>query len=238
MAIEREKILDAALALINEVGLDQFTTRKLAERLGVQQPALYWHFKNKSALLDELNDLILARFHKHRFPDHGETWDKFTVNHARSFRTALLAVRNGARINAGTRPSTRQVAEAERQLELYVGAGLSPAQALTVAIGVARYVVGFVIEEQDERDRVDDGSDWNGGDPMAEVTAFPVLAEALKPLLGEGTINTESVFERGLAYMVAGIRASLPADRQPVRKAAKRRAAPKATARSRPRSRA
>jgi len=30
MAIEREKILDAALALINEVGLDQFTTRKLA----------------------------------------------------------------------------------------------------------------------------------------------------------------------------------------------------------------
>src|SRR3569623_1008486 len=197
MAIEREKILDAALALINEVGRDQFTTRKLAERLGVQQPALYRHFKNKSALLDELNDLILARYHKHRFPADGETWDEFTVNHARSFRKALLAVRNGARINAGTRPSTRQFAEAERQLELYVGAGLSPAQALTVAIGVARYVVGFVIEEQDERDRVDDGSDWNGGDPLAEVAAFPLLAEALQPLLGEGTINTARVFARG-----------------------------------------
>ena len=210
MAIEREKILEAALALINEVGLDQFTTRKLAERLGVQQPALYWHFKNKSALLDELNDLILARYHKHRFPAAGEGWAEFTVSHARSFRTALLSVRNGARINAGTRPSTRQFAEAERQLELYVAAGFTPEHALTISIGVARYVVGFVIEEQDERDRVDDGSDWNGGDPMAEVAPFPVLAEALKPLLGEGTINTESVFERGLAYMVAGIRASLP----------------------------
>ena len=181
MAIEREKLLDAALALINEVGLDKFTTRKLAERLGVQQPALYWHFKNKSALLDELNDLILARFHKHRFPAEGESWDAFTVAHARSFRTALLSVRNGARINAGTRPSTRQFAEAEQQLELYVAAGFTPAEALTIAIGVARYVVGFVIEEQDERDRVDDGADWNGGDPMAEVSAFPVLSEALKP---------------------------------------------------------
>ena len=49
MAIEREKILDAALMLINEVGLDKFTTRRLAERLGVQQPALYWHFRSKSA---------------------------------------------------------------------------------------------------------------------------------------------------------------------------------------------
>src|SRR3569623_258723 len=235
MAIEREKILDAALALINEVGLDQYTTRKLAERLGVQQPALYWHFKNKSALLDELNDLILARFHRHRFPAEGESWDAFTVAHARSFRTALLSVRNGARINAGTRPSTRQFAEAEQQLELYVEAGFTPAEAQPIANGVARYVVGFVIEEQEERDRVDDGADWNGGDPLAEGAPFPVLSEALKPLLGEGKINTESVFERGLAYMVAGIRASLPAGKQPVRKAAELRAAPKAAARSRPR---
>jgi TetR/AcrR family tetracycline transcriptional repressor len=218
MAIERDKILDAALALINEVGLDQFTTRRLAERLGVQQPALYWHFKNKSALLDELNDLILARFHKHRFPGQGERWDAFTMAHARSFRNALLSVRNGARINAGTRPSARQFAEAERQLELYVAAGFTPEQALTIAIGVARYVVGFVIEEQDERDRPDEGSDWNGGDPMAEVAAFPVLSAALTPLLEAGVINTESVFERGLAYMLAGIRASLPGEKKPARK--------------------
>jgi len=232
MAIEREKILDAALALINEVGLDQFTTRKLAERLGVQQPALYWHFKNKSALLDELNDLILARFHKHRFPGRGERWDEFTFAHARSFRNALLSVRNGARINAGTRPSARQFAEAERQLELYVDAGFTPEQALTIAIVVARYVVGFVIEEQDERDRVDDGSDWNGGDPMDEVAAFPVLSAALKPLLEAGTINTESVFERGLGYLIAGSRASLPDARKPVGKPGgsakpRKRAAPK-----------
>ena len=30
-------------------------------RLGVQQPALYWHFRNKRALLDALASLSIAR---------------------------------------------------------------------------------------------------------------------------------------------------------------------------------
>src|SRR3954470_12840581 len=104
MAIDRGRIVEEALLLLNEVGIDKLTTRKLAERLGVQQPALYWHFKNKSALLDAVNGEMLARFHKHRLPSPGESWDEFTFSNARSFRVALLSVRDGARINAGTHP--------------------------------------------------------------------------------------------------------------------------------------
>lgn len=219
MALEREEILEAALALLNEVGLDQFSTRRLAERLGVQQPALYWHFRSKSALLDALNGEMLARFHDNRLPAAGESWDDFTIANARSFRRALLAVRNGARLNAGTRPTAREFADAERQLEVYVAAGFTPEQALNIAISVTRYVVGFVLEEQDERERADDGeSEWGDGDPMAEVAPFPVLSAALKPLLATGTINTEAVFEGGLGYMVAGMRLSLPEPRRPAAK--------------------
>ena len=210
MAIERGKILDAALALLNEVGLDQFSTRRLAERLGVQQPALYWHFKSKSALLDALNGVMLTRFHKDRLPSPGQLWDEFTLANARSFRRTLLAVRDGARLNAGTHPATREFADAERQLQLYVEAGFTPSEAFNIAIGTTRYVVGFVLEEQGERDRDDtDEPEWGGEDPMGEVTPFPILAEALKPLLQVGTINTEAVFEAGLGYMLAGMRAAL-----------------------------
>lgn len=211
MPIEREKLLDEALALLNEVGLDHFSTRRLAERLGVQQPALYWHFRNKSALLDALNGLMLARFHDSRLPSPGEQWDEFTFANARSFRRALLAVRDGARLNAGTHPATREFADAERQLRLYVDAGFTAQQAFNIAIGVTRYVVGFVLEEQGERDREDDESEWGGADPMAEIAPFPLLAKALQPLISGGTINTEAVFEAGLGYMVAGMRESLGA---------------------------
>ena len=68
--------------------------------------------------------------------------------------------------------------------------------------------MGFVLEEQDERDRAEDDVP-EVGDPMAEVAQFPLLSIALKPLLAGGTINTEEVFEAGLQYMVTGIRASL-----------------------------
>jgi len=146
----------------------------------------------------------------------------------------MQAVRNGARLNAGTRPSTTQFADAEAQLELYVAAGFTPGEALNISIGIARYVVGFVLEEQDERDRTEDESGWGGGDPMTEVAPFPILSAALKPLLRTGTINTDGIFEGALAYMVEGIRASLPRGRrrrpapgvQDVRRAKRSRPAP------------
>ncbi|MEP7240731.1 MAG: TetR/AcrR family transcriptional regulator C-terminal domain-containing protein [Devosia sp.] len=212
MAIEKEKIIAAAMELLNEAGLDQFSTRRLAERLGVQQPALYWHFRSKADLLDALNSEMLTRFHVHRLPRPGEPWDEFTFALARSFRRALLSVRDGARINAGTRPSIREFADAERQLRHYVDAGFSAEDALHISISITRYVVGYVLEEQDERERNDDDSEnaWSDGDPMDQLVPFPLLSEAIKPLLVEGgTINTESVFEGGLAFMVSGMRASL-----------------------------
>jgi len=50
--LERDLVVNTALKLLDEVGLDGLTLRKLAAELGVQAPALYWHFKNKQALLD------------------------------------------------------------------------------------------------------------------------------------------------------------------------------------------
>jgi TetR/AcrR family tetracycline transcriptional repressor len=64
MKVDRQGIFGHALELLNEVGIDALSTRAIAQRLGVQQPALYWHFKNKRALLDAMNGEILARAHE------------------------------------------------------------------------------------------------------------------------------------------------------------------------------
>ncbi|PWV37326.1 TetR family transcriptional regulator, partial [Achromobacter xylosoxidans] len=100
--LQRDAVIASALELLNEVGVDGLTTRRLAERLGVQQPALYWHFKNKQALLDALAD-AMARNHVHSMPPPSAPWKDFLYANARSFRQALLAYRDGARIHAGTR---------------------------------------------------------------------------------------------------------------------------------------
>src|SRR5690625_6711762 len=59
MALKKEKIIQEALQLLNESGLEGVTLRKLASRLNVQAPALYWHFKNKKTLVNEMAEAIL-----------------------------------------------------------------------------------------------------------------------------------------------------------------------------------
>jgi TetR/AcrR family transcriptional regulator, tetracycline repressor protein len=148
MKVDRRRILETALELLNEVGVDALSTRLIAERLGVRQPALYWHFKNKRALLDAMNGEILARAHEARVPRSGETWQDFLRRNGRSFRAALLAYRDGARVHAGTEAAPDDLDHVEAQALVMVRAGFSPAQAMQLFIAVSRYVVGCVLEEQ------------------------------------------------------------------------------------------
>ncbi len=46
----REEILDKTLELINEVGFDNFTMRKLAGKLGLTATTIYQYYKNKEEL--------------------------------------------------------------------------------------------------------------------------------------------------------------------------------------------
>jgi len=55
-----DQLVEAAIALLDEEGLDGLTTRALAARLGVQSPALYWYIRDKGELLDLVADAICA----------------------------------------------------------------------------------------------------------------------------------------------------------------------------------
>jgi TetR/AcrR family tetracycline transcriptional repressor len=58
--LNREKILDAALALASKEGLDGLSMRKLAKTLGVEAMALYNHVANKTDILNGIADRVYA----------------------------------------------------------------------------------------------------------------------------------------------------------------------------------
>ena len=58
--LTRERIVEAALALIEDEGLAHFSTRKLGERLGVEAMSIYHHFPSKQHLLDALVDHAIS----------------------------------------------------------------------------------------------------------------------------------------------------------------------------------
>jgi AcrR family transcriptional regulator len=61
--LSREKIEVTALTLIEEVGLEAFSTRKLGQSLGCEAMSIYHHFPSKAHLLDALVDRVIAHMH-------------------------------------------------------------------------------------------------------------------------------------------------------------------------------
>lgn len=63
----QKEILDAAIRIIREHGFSAVTVRRVADEVGVSEPALYRHFPNKLAilecLLDDFQEAVLERFH-------------------------------------------------------------------------------------------------------------------------------------------------------------------------------
>src|SRR5580700_1050691 len=102
MALDRERVVRTALRLLDKVGLDGLTLRKLASELHVQAPALYWHFKNKQELLDEMATRVLADSVREMLPGEDGDWPAWGVYFGNGVRRMLLRYRDGAKMISGT----------------------------------------------------------------------------------------------------------------------------------------
>jgi AcrR family transcriptional regulator len=60
-ALSRERIVDAAIELLDDEGEHGLTFRALATRLATGPGAIYWHIKNKDELLVAASDVVVAR---------------------------------------------------------------------------------------------------------------------------------------------------------------------------------
>ena len=76
MADRKQEILDAALELADDKGLEAVSMRALAERTGVTPMALYPHVGSKTALLDGMLGRVIGRMvaDAGSLPDAGDDW--------------------------------------------------------------------------------------------------------------------------------------------------------------------
>ncbi|NLA34694.1 MAG: TetR family transcriptional regulator [Actinobacteria bacterium] len=59
-SLSRERIVDEAIALLDEEGEGALSMRRLAQRLGVSTMSTYHHVKDKEALLDLVTSRVMA----------------------------------------------------------------------------------------------------------------------------------------------------------------------------------
>nr|ALD84368.1 TetR [synthetic construct] len=198
--LDKSKVINSALALGNEVGIEGVTTRKLAQKLGVEQPTLYWHVKNKRALLDALAVEILARHHDYSLPAAGESWQSFLRNNAMSFRRALLRYRDGAKVHLGTRPDEKQYDTVETQLRFMTENGFSLENALYALSAVGHFTLGCVLEDQ-EHTAAKEERETPTTDSMP-----PLLRQAIELFDHQGA---EPAFLFGLELIICGLEKQL-----------------------------
>lgn len=145
-ALDRDRIAEHALAVIDRSGLAAFSVRKLGTALGCEAMAIYWHFRNKEAVLDAVVDRLMV-------PVAAE------LDEDRDFVATLRRIAHAYRAIATEHPhafsllATRRFAsEASYQfLDTLFGlartAGVSDRDAARCYRAVSSYVNGFALNQ-------------------------------------------------------------------------------------------
>lgn len=192
--LSRETIVQAALGLLEEVGYHGLTTRRLAGKLGVKQPALYWHFPNKRELDDAMAAAMLSPGEWPGPATPGLRPEDWLAARAHAFRRSLLAHRDGAIIHAGTFPGPDLLSGLDSLVAALVDHGLTPEDGLRTLLAIGRYTVGWVLEEQA-------GAQRAGQRTMQPDAASPTLLRAQAVVQH---LDPTANFDFGLRALIAG----------------------------------
>ncbi len=164
MRYRRADVVERAIGVLDERGLDDLTMRRLAADLGVQPGALYHHFTNKDALLAAVADALLDRG---RRAMEIVTWEAELRLVCVELRDAMLAARDGAALVARVHALGLGAAEPQQRMAgALARAGADDHLARIGARTLLHFVFGHVVEEQVRRD-ADLGADLGadvGGD--------------------------------------------------------------------------
>jgi AcrR family transcriptional regulator len=205
MALDREKVIRAALRLLDKVGLEGLTLRRLARELHVQAPALYWHFKNKQELLDEMATSVLVDAVGSILPGEHGNWREWAMYFGKEMRRMLSRHRDGAKMFSGTYLTDHSVFESmEVSLRRFVEAGFSAQEAFCAFKTIYCYTVGFTIEEQAVCPRPgkrDPRYDLTKRAERIDPKRFPLALAA-----GAEMYDFDQRFERGLEVIIRGLR--------------------------------
>jgi AcrR family transcriptional regulator len=144
--LTRERVVAAALALIDREGLDALSMRRLGLELGAAAPTLYWHVASKDQLLDLIVDEILGDARNDMQPT-GD-WRDLLAEAARALRRVLLRHRNAAPLIGERLTMGPKALDAlEWLLGTLIEAGFDPVTAVFVYNAVVNLAAGWAVFE-------------------------------------------------------------------------------------------
>ncbi|MBS2549347.1 TetR/AcrR family transcriptional regulator C-terminal domain-containing protein [Catenulispora sp. NL8] len=215
-----DQIVQAAIAHLDEEGLDGLTMRALGKRLDVAATAVYWHIKTKDELVRLAADAAWAEV---ELPDPARVgWRAAAVrtatsSHAMFTRHPWMGQAFGGYLLYGPGKSRHD----DHLLAVYEAAGFAPADADRAAAAVFTYVLGNALAPAAmvalNRRLAIGGEDAARAfaeaqeNSVAIARTFPRLRERIDSPAASYAGTPEDSFELGLTGMLDGFQARLAA---------------------------
>ncbi len=205
--LTRERIISAALRVMDTDGLEAVSMRRIAREVGVEAMSLYHHVRDKEDVLDGICEAVMREF---EYPDSaGDITERLRTG-ARSYRRMLQAHPDVMRLFAERHGPARSSPESFRPMEfalqLFREAGLSDRDCVQAFHAFGGYMQGFVMMEGgtiESPEHVKHKEDLAASLPVEE---FPVLA-AVSHYFAE--CDGDEQFEFGLDLMIRGLQAKV-----------------------------
>lgn len=198
------RIVDTALKLVDEVGVQALTLRMLADALGSGTATLYRHFAGKDELLAYVVDRILGEVRVSPESLDGLSWREAVEVGAQAFYDTLRRHPNALPLLVAQVPvGPNGLANRERILRLFHGFGFPVALAARAFTAIGHYVVGFAIQQHgpgspgpgDESDLLDH---YRALDP----NTYPATTAAADDLTN---VPLQEEFRFGLGLLLDGL---------------------------------
>ncbi|RTE04362.1 TetR family transcriptional regulator [Paenibacillus whitsoniae] len=210
--ISEDKIFEASWALLGEDGIEKFSMRRLAERLGIQAPSLYWYFKSKQQLYQRLANqtarIILEEFHA-----EGD-WKAQLSGLAVTTRDVLRRYPCSTQLMMLTLPHEPDLIRFTNRLLLCVeSTSLAQAQKLQSVLTLVNFVFYFVLDDYQHQRNFAAIVEERGTEPSGEMNRLlGAMNEAdaglFQRMFKDGLfelMGSDGSFEFGLKLILLGI---------------------------------
>lgn len=213
--LSRQRVVAAALRVMDAEGLEAVSMRRVAREVGVEAMSLYHYVADKDDLLDAIVQQVLLDFPTPA-GDPETDWRAYGREVARAWRTVLKAHPNVLPLLSERKTPTADLdslVPMETALRALKASGLSMPDAVQAFHAMGGFIFGFVLMESGQLFAAHPGVfDAQAFGAALPADRLPAIAEALPFLLN---CDFDAQFEFGLDLMIEGIAARAAATGPP-----------------------
>lgn len=211
--LDRERIVDAAVAVADDAGLAGVSMRTVGRRLGVEAMSLYHHLEGKDDLLDAMADWVFAAI---ELPELDTPWRRAMHERASSLRRVLAAHPWALGLLESRRtPGPALLTHHDAVIGSMRRDGFSVALAAHAFSLLDAYVYGFVLTEVNLpfAEGEDATAFVESIDDLLPADRYPYLVELIGAQVGSGSYDYGDEFPVGLELILDALERQLAGDR-------------------------